>query len=224
MQTSVWGNEHNFVLQKLATPGLHAKKNDTSKLWGQSTGTGCQSVPGRSICTVRNLAACTILTHQRRQETMKKTAEEGDSCQSLDTVMFYTFIHPLQSSKFFTQIFYLTFYRDPWIPVCWQTQNYKWQNGKRYKGKPNRVQSALAQRMRQGCTGPPPPPHFVFVISRKFRVITKTKISQQPYSYTICHLLLTLPFRLLADSSMRRGNATLIWRRIRNHAFPFCHL
>ena len=87
----------------------------------------------------------------------EEDSRRGDSCQSLDTVMFYTFIHPLQSSKFFTQIFYLTFYRDPWIPVCWQTQNYKWQNGKRYKGKPNRVQSALARRMRQGCTGPPPP-------------------------------------------------------------------
>ena len=91
----------------------------------------------------------------------EEDSRRGDSCQSLDTVMFYTFIHPLQSSKFFTQIFYLTFYRDPWIPVCWQTQNYKWQNGKRYKGKPNRVQSALAQRILQGCTqctGPTPPP------------------------------------------------------------------
>ena len=108
----------------------------------------------------------------------EEDSRRGDSCQSLDTVMFYTFIHPLQSSKFFTQIFYLTFYRDPWIPVCWQTQNYKWQNGKRYKGKPNRVQSALARRMRQCCTGSPPPPSlqsciellrkFIFVISWNF--------------------------------------------------------
>ena len=35
----------------------------------------------------------------------------------------------------------------------------KRQNGKQYKGKPNRVQSALARRMRQGCSGPPTPPH-----------------------------------------------------------------
>ena len=36
-------------------------------------------------------------------------------------------------------------------------QNYKRQNGKRYKGRPNMVQSSLARSMRQGCTGPPPP-------------------------------------------------------------------
>ena len=45
---------------------------------------------------------------------------------------------------------------------------------------------------------------------RKFRVITKTKILQHPYSYTICRLLLTLLFHLLKDSSMRRGNATVL--------------
>ena len=28
----------------------------------------------------------------------------------------------------------------------------------------------------------------------------------------------------LEDSSMRRGNATLRWRQIRNRTFPFCHL
>ena len=54
----------------------------------------------------------------------------------------------------------------------------KRQNGKLYKGKPNMVQSALARRVRQGCTGPPPPPHSTpakgcceisfFVISRNF--------------------------------------------------------
>ena len=36
------------------------------------------------------------------------------------------------------------------------TQNYKWQNGKQYKGKTNSWQSALARRVRQGCTGPCP--------------------------------------------------------------------
>ena len=35
----------------------------------------------------------------------------------------------------------------------------KRQNGKQYKGKPNMVQYALARRIRQGCTGPTPPPH-----------------------------------------------------------------
>ena len=41
-------------------------------------------------------------------------------------------------------------------------------------------------------------------ISCKFCEIMKTKILQQPYSYTICCLLLvlTLPFRLLEDSSI----------------------
>ena len=57
----------------------------------------------------------------------------------------------------------------------------KRQNGKRYKGKPNMVQSALARRIRQGCTGPTPPPspnscigllrNFVCAISRNFHEI-----------------------------------------------------
>ena len=60
-------------------------------------------------------------------------------------------------------------------------QNYKRQNEKRYKGKPNRVQSALARRIRQSCTGPPLPPslnscigllqNFVFVILQNFHKI-----------------------------------------------------
>ena len=33
----------------------------------------------------------------------------------------------------------------------------RWQNGKQYKGKANSQQSALARRVRQGCTGRPPP-------------------------------------------------------------------
>ena len=37
----------------------------------------------------------------------------------------------------------------------------------------------------------------------------KMKILQPPFSYSICLLLLTLPSRLLEDSSMLRGNATL---------------
>ena len=50
----------------------------------------------------------------------------------------------------------------------------------RYKGKPDRVQSALARRMRQGCTSPPPPllqscigllRDIVFVILRNFHEI-----------------------------------------------------
>ena len=68
------------------------------------------------------------------------------------------------------------------IPTSWlYPQNYQWQNGKRYKGKPKRVQSALARRMCHCCTGPPPPPslqscigllrNFVFVISRNFHEI-----------------------------------------------------
>ena len=44
----------------------------------------------------------------------------------------------------------------------------------------------------------------------KHKIKIFAKIWQQPYSYTICRLLLTLPFRLLEDSSMQRGNATLI--------------
>ena len=39
----------------------------------------------------------------------------------------------------------------------WKNWDYKWQNGKQCKRKTNTVQSALARRMRQGCTGPPPP-------------------------------------------------------------------
>ena len=124
----------------------------------------------------------------------------------------------------------------------------------------NSEQSALARRVRQGCTGPPLTPllqgwlqnfrfnnfmlhksflkfrkiqnylsKFCFLRNfdkiilnfakfeenitehkiKKFRKITKTKILQPPYSYTICCLLLTLPSRLLEDSSMRRSNATL---------------
>ena len=52
----------------------------------------------------------------------------------------------------------------------------------------------------------------------------KTKNSQRPYFYTICHLLLNFPSRLLEDSSMWHSNATLRWRRIRNRTFRFCHL
>ena len=59
---------------------------------------------------------------------------------------------------------------------------------------------------------------------RKIKNFVKTKLLQQPYSYTIFLLLLTLPSRLLEDSSMPRGNATLRRRRIRNRTFPFCHL
>ena len=67
--------------------------------------------------------------------------------------------------------------------------------------------------------------NFVFVILRNFHEIFnfvkleenftnffqnyETKILQLPYSYTICRLLLTLPFRLLEDPTMRRCNATL---------------
>ena len=63
----------------------------------------------------------------------------------------------------------------------YHAQNYKRQNEKRYKGKPNRVQSALARRIRQSCTGPPLPPslnscigllrNFVFVILQNFHKI-----------------------------------------------------
>ena len=59
---------------------------------------------------------------------------------------------------------------------------------------------------------------------KNFAKLQKRNISQPPYSYTICRLLLTLPSCLLEDSSMQCGNAILRWRRIRNHTFPFCHL
>ena len=124
-------------------------------------------------------------------------------------------------------------------------QNYRWQNGKQYKGKPKRGQSALARRVRQGCTSPPPPLHhsnmgwlrnsiiqilqtwncdkIILNFAKLEENFTKHKIKnfgkisrnyeneiflQPPYSYTICCLLLTLPSRLLKDSSLRHGNAT----------------
>ena len=88
--------------------------------------------------------------------------------------------------------------------------------------KTNSAQSVLAWRMRQGCAAPPPLTPLLLTIKLilNFAKLEENfaiheiknfaKISQPPYSYTICRLLLTLPSRLLEDASMRRGNATLI--------------
>ena len=81
-------------------------------------------------------------------------------------------------SKSVFDSFYLFLFGVFWT----HPQNYKWQNGKQYKGKPNRVQPVLARRMCQGCTGPPPPlTPVLHRVAAKFRFCNFGKFQQNFY-------------------------------------------
>ena len=94
-----------------------------------------------------------------------------------------------------------------------RTQNYKWHNGKQYKGKRNMVQSALAQRMRQGCTGPPPPltplQYRVAACIKNFAKLRKRKFrsSPTPTQSAVCYS----PSPPICKKILQSGTAMLLW-------------
>ena len=65
----------------------------------------------------------------------------------------------------------------------------RWQNGKQYKGKANSQQSALARRVRQGCTGQPPPSlhwvhsHIGWLRNSIVKISLNTKLWQNYFEY-----------------------------------------
>ena len=103
------------------------------------------------FCQIKSVPAC--FQHKLKIVNIQYLLNFGILIQ----ILYQTYKWPDSKYVAHAQTF-LFFAQGRWHTENWvRSQNYRWQNGKQYKGKTNSGQSALAQRVRQSCTGWPPP-------------------------------------------------------------------